>query len=194
MDTFSQPDRETRERHKLLEAEEARRELFPRIFEGKQIEQATRPDGMFQITEKGHADRHISPARKLARMRRESEMVARAQSRQETCWMPDCSAKASSHVLCVDFDLKATEHDGDTVLSTLDDPYPGAVPGFCTSCITRGPKALAEAVYNSKAQMKWGLKPLRWWVVMLDGSKIGGPCEDIDHILAPAVKDAHEPA
>lgn len=192
MDIHSQPDRETRARHLLQEAEEARRELRPRIFEGKQVEKVHRPDGTFQITEAGHADRFIAPAQKLQRRRREAAMAARAQARQESCWMPECKARAITHVLCVDFDLKTTEHDGDSVISTLDDPYPGAVPGFCASCAMSGPKALAEAVYNSKSQMKWGLKPLRWWVVMVDGSKIGGPCADIDRILAPVVKDAHE--
>lgn len=187
-----QPDRLTRKIHSLIEREEMRRDLRPAPFEGKEIEVSTK-DGITQVLAKGHGTRFTPLPAKLARQRKIKDAIARAHDRQPVCWMPDCSSPAREHVLCIDFDCKTGDHDGDTILSTLDEPYPGPVPGFCDLCMMRGAKALAEVVYNSKAQMKWGLRPDRWWVVFLNEAKIGGPCADISRLRTPIVTEVHEP-
>lgn len=192
MDVHVQPDRLVRKIHSLIEREEMRRALRPAPFEGKEIE-VSKVDGITQVLAKGHHDRFIPMGAKMRRQEKIAEAYARAQSRQGHCWMPDCTAKAQQHVLCIDFDCKTGDHDGDTILSTLDEPYPGPVPGFCDLCMMRGAKALAEVVYNSKAQMKWGLRPDRWWVVFLNEAKIGGPCADISRLRTPIVTEVHEP-
>lgn len=117
-------------------------------------------------------------------------LTEKAELRQEECWCWNCTNKASVWVREVQFDLKHVDARRDyAVVSSAD--YPGPVPGFCIGHVATGPEQLAETVYKSRAEMAWGFRPSRWWVVFTDGTSAGGDCIAIELSL-PQLKVVDE--
>ena len=124
-------------------------------------------------------DIELPPQFKLRHERYLHRLGALAQHRQTTCWMSDatgCSRAPIVHVQEVGFDLR--DIDATTrvaMLSSAD--LTGPVPGLCPHCLATAPPLLAEAVYSTRREMQFGLRPTRWFVRFTDGSTQSGPCQ-----------------
>lgn len=126
--------------------------------------------------------RELTPTEKIVNERFEDVLTEKAVARANRCWEHEalgCTHTPIAHVHEVQFDLKEDKAKPlFRQVSTAD--YDGPVPGFCIGHLSSGPARLAEAVYFSRPEMQWGLKPRRWFVIFTDGSKTGGECLYLD--------------
>lgn len=181
-----QKDRQQREqfaRQEIEEIHEATREKG--ILEGIETKSEAMGD-LTLVLPTDHATRTLSPAEKLQRQRHDAVLAAKAVVRDANCWRSTvgCRGKAHTHVAAVEFDLKADDQPrGHAFIDTSE--YPGAVPGFCIGCMGHGPRDLAQAVFVTRPEAKWGFKPKRWFVLFTDGTVQGGDVEEIDILGTP---------
>lgn len=129
--------------------------------------------------------RDLPPVEKIALTRKENDLRAKAESRQELCWWCQ-KLKANRWVFEVGFDLKEDKAvlGQHTVISSVD--YPGPVPGFCSVCWD-APRQLAQAVYYDRPEISLGVRPSRWFVRMTDGQLFNGECQDLANRPLPNI-------
>jgi hypothetical protein len=124
--------------------------------------------------------RELTPTEKIALDRKNEYLTQKAESRQEECWSYGCTRKATVWVREVGFDFKGSKADPLNHIAVSSADYVGPVPGFCTFCLGSGPAKLAEAVYFSRPEMVWGVRPNRWFVSFTDGTRQGGMAIALD--------------
>lgn len=123
--------------------------------------------------------RELTPQEKIVAAKLDKFLVEKSMLQDELCWCEDCTKQARVWAREVQFDMKEGKAEANfRQVSSAD--YSGPVPGFCLGHIGTGPAQLAQAVYFSREEMKWGLKPKRWFVIFTDGSKQGGDCLQLD--------------
>lgn len=131
------------------------------------------------VSEGAGLDREVSPAHKLAHERVLKSLGEASMHRQSRCWMFEangCGGTPSVHVNEVGFDFRDVNATSRVaMLSTKD--IKGPVPGFCAGCVAIGPPLLAEAVYNTRRETRFGVKMNRWFMRFTDGSSLTGSCE-----------------
>jgi len=134
------------------------------------------------IPEEATRDVEVSPAHKLAHDRMNRELASAAMNRQQHCWMREarnCQGTPILHVQEVGFDMRDRDAKSRVALLSSKD-LKGPVPGFCVGCVATAPAMLAEAVYSSRREMRFGLKPKRWFVRFTDGTSQVGECKEFD--------------
>jgi len=145
------------------------------------LEETRLPGGMTRWAPAGvERPRELMPQEKIALERRDALLTQKAESREPTCWRHDCDRPATVWVREVSFDFKGERAEPlhHTAVSSAD--YSGPVPGFCRFHLGTGPSELAQAVYFSRPEMYWGVRPNRWFVSFTDGTKQGGAAVSID--------------
>ena len=126
-------------------------------------------------------DVELAPKHKLAHDRYNVELAEKAQIRQAHCWMRDatgCKGAPIVHVQEVGFDLRAPDSSVKVAMISSKD-MTGPVPGFCAGCLASAPPMLAEAIYVTRPEMRFGFKPTRWFIRFTDGSGRAGSCSSI---------------
>lgn len=136
---------------------------------------------------------YISPEKKLVLQKSDEDLTLKTEVRDETCWCYGCDRPAVTWVREVQYDMKGVNVDSDqAIINTRD--YDGPVPGFCRGHDVTGSKQLAEAVYTSREEFKWGAPATRWFVIFTDGTKLGGGVEKLDLPKGSwVVTDEHTP-
>jgi len=138
-------------------------------------------DGTFTLAPPGlERPRELTPPEKIALGRKDAVLTAKAESRDETCWNHACARRATVWVREVTFDFKGERAEPVRHAAVSSADYPGPVPGFCAFHLGTGPAELAQAVYFSRPEMQWGVRPNRWFVSFTDGTKQGGMAVEID--------------
>ena len=146
-----------------------------------ELEEIRLANGMFRIAPVDvEQPRDLTPPEKIALDRKQKRLHERAETRQAECWRHDCSRKASVWVVEVGFDFKGDRAKPVQHIAISSSDYDGPVPGFCHFCLGSGPQELAEAVYFSRPEMYWGVRPNRWFVTFTDSTRQGGLCVEID--------------
>jgi len=134
--------------------------------------------------------RDLTPTEKIALEKKDRLLTEQAEVRDPTCWK--CGRPAYIWVREVCFDFKGDRAAAVQHAAISSANYPGPVPGFCRLCVATAPTELAEAVYYDRAEMYWGVRPTRWFVVFTDGTKIGNSCLLIDpEQVMPRILEEH---
>lgn len=145
------------------------------------LEEVRLPNGMFMWAPPDILKpRNLTPPEKIALERKDAELSAKAELRQELCWCHGCGRRASSWVREVGYDFKGERAEPVQHVAVSSADYDGPVPGFCAGHMASGPELLAETVYFSRPEMYWGVRPNRWFVVFTDGTRRGGLAVQID--------------
>lgn len=124
--------------------------------------------------------RSLDAVEKIANEKLDKLLTEKSELRDETCWCNGCPKSAAFWVREVQFDMKNDKAVAGNFRQVTSADYNSPVPGFCIGHIGSGPPELAQAVYFNRAEMNWGLKPKRWFVIFTDGTKQGGECVAID--------------
>jgi hypothetical protein len=124
--------------------------------------------------------RRLTPPEKIALDRKDAVLTAKAETRSRACWQYGCAHRATVWVREVSFDFKGGRAEPVQHAAVSSADYPGPVPGFCTFHLGTGPAELARAVYLDREEMKWGVRPNRWFVSFTDGTKQGGMAVEIE--------------
>lgn len=191
MEIFVQPDKDKQYQIAKEGVELLKKELAPKIYTVEEKEMGSLKLWTSPDIEK---PRHLTPKEKIAREKYDRLLTEKSVHKSTECWMKTldgCTGTPIAHAREVQFDLKNDRANIDhSHVSTGD--YEGPVPGFCMRHIASAPPMLAQAVYFSRAEMYWGLRPKRWFVVFTDGTKQGGSCMEIDPKQeSPIVKEEY---